>query len=163
MIKWYTVKVKYNKKGKEGEDSKRVTESFLLPAVSFTDAEARIHKEVGQTADGEFSVNAMSVTEIQDVIRNTEGGQWYMSKITISYEDNDKVTKVKQNYMVEGMSVQQVTNSIDEKLSDAMFDYETTNVALSTIIDVFYPDLDKEISRTSMGEHLENSIIEDAE
>ena len=150
MIKWYTVKVKYNKKGQDGEESKRVSESFLLPAVSFTDAEARIHKEIGQTADGEFAVNAMSVTEIQDVIRNTEGGQWYMCKITITYEDDDKVTKVKQNYMVEGMSVQNASNSIDEKLSDAMFDYETTNVALSPIMDVFYPDLDKELSRVTV-------------
>jgi len=150
MIKWYTVKTKYIKKGNEGEESKKVTESFLLPAVSFTDAEARIHKEIGQTAEGEFSVNAMSVTEIQEVIRNTEGGQWYMSKIAISYEDDGKVTKVKQNYMVEGMSVKQASNSIDEKLNDAMFDYEITNVALSSIVDVFYPDLDKELSRVSI-------------
>lgn len=149
---WYTVKVKYNKKGQNGEESKRVSESFLLPAVSFTDAEARINKEVGQTADGEFSVNAMSVTEIQDVFRNTEGGQWYMCKITISYEDGDKVTKVKQAYMVEGTSVQDASNSIDTQLKGVMFDYETTNVALSPIMDVFYPDLDVELSREPVAE-----------
>lgn len=152
MIKYYTVKVKYNKKGQAGEESKKVSESFLLPAVSFTDAEARIHKEIGQTADGEFAVNAMSVTEIQDVFRNTEGGQWYMCKITIAYEDDGKIAKVKQNYMVEGMTVQGASKSIDEQLKDVMFEYEITNVALSTIIDVFYPDLDVELSRESATE-----------
>jgi hypothetical protein len=155
MQRWYTVKVKYNKKGQGNEDSKKVNEAFLLPAVSFTDAEARINKEIGQTADGEFLVHAMSLTEVQDIFRNEDGGQWYMCKITISYEDNGKVTKVKQNYMVEALSVQDATTSLDSQLEDAMFDYETTNVALSNIIDVFYQDLDREISRTPLEESAE--------
>lgn len=148
MNRWYTVKVKYNKKGQEGEESKKVNEAFLLPAVSFTDAEARIHKEIGQTADGEFLVHAMALTEVQDIFRHDAGGQWYVCKITITYEDDGKITKVKQSYMVEGFSVQEATSSLDEELSDALFDYETTNVALSPIIDVLHPNLDVEISRT---------------
>lgn len=155
MQRWYTVKVKYNKKGQGSEDSKKVNEAFLLPAVSFTDAETRINKEIGQTADGEFLVHAMSLTEVQDIFRNEDGGQWYMCKITISYEDNGKVTKVKQNYMVEALSVQDATTSLDSQLEDAMFDYETTNVALSNIIEVFYQDLDREISRTPLEESAE--------
>ena len=134
------------------EESKKVNEAFLLQAVSFTDAEARINKEIGQTADGEFLVHAMSVTEVQDIFRHNDGGQWYLCKITISYEDGDKVTKVKQSYMVEGLTVQEATASLDEELEDAMFEYETTNVALSPIVDVLHPDLDVEISRTSAEE-----------
>jgi len=155
MQRWYTVKVKYMKKGQEGEESKKANEAFLLPAVSFTDAEARINKEIGQAADGEFLVHAMSLTEVQDIFRNTEGGQWYACKITITYEDDGKITKVKQNYMIEGMSVQDATTRLDEELKDAMFDYETTNVALSPIIEVFYQDLDREISRTPVEENAE--------
>lgn len=148
MQRWYTVKVKYMKKGENGEESKKANEAFLLPAVSFTDAEARINKEIGQTADGEFLVHAMSLTEVQDIFRNDEGGQWYNCKITITYEDDDKVTKVKQNYMVEAMSVQAATLKVDEELKDAMFEYETTATSFSPIVDVFYQDLDREISRT---------------
>jgi len=136
------------KKGENGEESKKANEAFLLPAVSFTDAEARINKEIGQTADGEFLVHAMSLTEVQDIFRNDEGGQWYNCKITITYEDDDKVTKVKQNYMVEAMSVQAATLKVDEELKDAMFEYETTATSFSPIVDVFYQDLDREISRT---------------
>jgi len=148
MQRWYTVKVKYMKKGENGEESKKANEAFLLPAVSFTDAEARINKEIGQTADGEFLVHAMSLTEVQDIFRNTEGGQWYNCKITITYEDDGKVTKVKQNYMVEAMSVQSATERVDGELKDAMFEYETTATSFSPIVDVFYQDLDREISRT---------------
>ena len=158
MRRWYTVKVKYTKKiEKNGEeDYKKVNEAFLLPAVSFTDAEARITKEIGKTAAGEFLVHAMAVTEVTDIIRNTEGGQWYLGKITISHEDdNGKTSKTKQNYMIEAMSVQDATSNLENELEDAMFDYETTGIALSPIIDVFYEDLDVEISRTPAEESAE--------
>lgn len=149
MQRWYTVKVKYNKKGEEGQEPKKVNEAFLLPAVSFTDAEARINKEIGQTATGEFLVHAMSVTEITEIIRNNEGGQWYLGKITIAHEDdNGKINKTKQNYMIEAMSVKDATTNLENELEDAMFDFETTGVSASPIVDIFYQDLDVEISRT---------------
>jgi hypothetical protein len=153
MNKWYTVKVKYNKKSEDGQEPKKANEAFLLPAVSFTDAEARINKEIGQTAAGEFLVHAMSVTEITEIMRNEEGGQWYLGGITISEEDdNGKVHKTKQNYMIEAMSIKDATTSLENELEDAMFDFETTKVAVTTIVDVFYENLDVEISRTSVEE-----------
>jgi hypothetical protein len=156
MRRWYTVKVKYTKKiEKNGqEDYKQVNESFLLPAVSFTDAEARITKEIGKSAQGEFLPSAMSVTDITDIFRNTDGGQWYQCKITISHEDdNGKVSKTKQSYMVESTSVQDATSKLEEELKDAMFDYEVTSTTLTSIMDVFYDDLDVEISRTPAEEN----------
>lgn len=156
MRRWYTVKVKYTKKiEKNGEeDYKQVNESFLLPAVSFTDAEARITKEIAKEAQGEFLPSAMSVTEVTDIFRSDAGGQWYLCKITISEEDdNGKTSKTKQNYMVEVLSVQEANASLDERLSDAMFSYETTNVDRSPIVDVFYDDLDVELSRTPAEEN----------
>jgi hypothetical protein len=153
MNRWYTVKVKYNKKSEDGQEPKKANEAFLLPAVSFTDAEARINKEIGQTATGEFLVHAMSVTEITEIIRNNEGGQWYLGGITISDEDdNGKVSKTKQNYMIEAMSVKDATTNLEKELEDAMFEFETTKVAVSTIVDVLHADLDVEISRTSAEE-----------
>jgi len=150
MNRWHTVKVKYNKKAEDGQEPKKVNEAFLLPAVSFTDAETRINKELAQTAAGEFLVHAMSITEITEIIRNNEGGQWYLGKITISDEDdNGKVHKTKQNYMIEAMSVQDATTNLENELEDAMFEFETTGVALSPIIEVLYEDLDVELSRTT--------------
>lgn len=150
MNRWYTVKVKYNKKGEDGQESKKVNESFLLPAVSFTDAEKIIHKEIGQTAEGDFLVHAMSITEIIEIFRNEEGGQWYLGKIVISDEDEKgKIHKTKQSYMIEATSVQDATTNLEEELEGAMFDFETTGVIVSTIIDVLYENLDVELSKNS--------------
>ena len=150
MKRWYTVKVKYNKKSEEeGKDPKKVNEAFLFQAVSFTDAEARINKEIGQTAVGEFLVHSMSITEMTDVVRG-DGGSWYTCKTISEYEDDGKKYKDKYSYMVEAESVNHASDMLDESLKDAMFTYEITNVALSPVVDVFHPDLDIELSRTTV-------------
>ena len=155
MRRWYTVKVKFTKKIEEnGEvDFKKVNESYLLSAVSFTDAEARITKEVGDRAEGEFLVHAMSVTEMNDVFRFGDTGFWYLCKTSSEFEDNGKVTKVKENYMVEATSVAEASERLDDKLKDAMFDYKISSVSLSPVMDVLYEDLDREISRTPAEEN----------
>ena len=156
MKKWFTVKTKYNKTiiTQDGEDSKRVSETFLIPAVSFTDAELRINKEIGQTKNSELSVQAMSVTEITDIFRsNNDEGDWWLCKIVIlpEVEEGEKpAAKIKQSYMVEANSVNSASTRVAEKLNDAMFTYEITNIALSLIVNVFHQDLDVEISRETV-------------
>ena len=45
MNNWFTVKVKYTKQLDNGT-LKRVSEPYLLAAMTFTDAEARIYEEL---------------------------------------------------------------------------------------------------------------------
>ncbi len=51
MNSWYTIKVKFTKEFQDGT-LKRVTEPYLINSMSFTDAEARIYKEVGEFVRG---------------------------------------------------------------------------------------------------------------
>ncbi|MEK6830219.1 MAG: DUF4494 family protein [Nanoarchaeota archaeon] len=154
MRRWYTVKVKYTKKiEKDGEvDYKKISESYLLSAVSFTDAEATITKEVGDRAEGEFLVHAMSVTEMNDVFRYRDTGFWYLCKTTSEFEDNGKVTKIKETYMVEAASVSEASSRLEESLKEALYDYKISSVALSPVMDVIEASLDKELSRTQPAE-----------
>ena len=68
MNSWFTVKVKYTKQLEDGQ-LKRVTEPYLLDAVSFTDAEARIYEEMGQIIRGEFIVTNIAKTEFADIFQ----------------------------------------------------------------------------------------------
>lgn len=159
MRRWYTVKVKYTKeieKNNGETDVKRVNEAYLLPAVSCTDAEIVITKELKEKAAGEFLVHAMSITEVTDIYRNDTGGQWYQCKIEISEEDdNGKVHKTKQGYMIEAFACKHAEDRLDEELKDAMFDYELVSNSLTKFVDVLYEDLDAEISRTPVEEDAE--------
>ncbi|MEY4215549.1 MAG: hypothetical protein RLZZ68_5 [Bacteroidota bacterium] len=70
MNSWFTVRVKYTKQLENGT-LKRVTEPYLLAAMTFTDAEARIYEELGSYIRGEFMVVGIART---DLSRNRSNG-----------------------------------------------------------------------------------------
>ena len=58
MANWFECKVRYGKTLESGVQ-KTVTESFLVDALSFTEAEGRIIEEVRPFVSGEFTVSAI--------------------------------------------------------------------------------------------------------
>lgn len=155
MNSWFTVKVKYTKQLDNGT-FKRVTEPYLLAAMTFTDAEARIYEELANSIRGEFNVTGISRTEIHDIFAYDDGEWWYKVKVKYDNMDgsSDKPKKVTQNFLVEANSVKQAYERIQECLKDLMADYEIPSITVSPIIDIFpfSENLDKEIIRTPIEE-----------
>ena len=58
MAEWIETKLRYEKIDERGKQ-KKVTESYLVDALSFTEAEARIIKEMKPYISGEFTVSAV--------------------------------------------------------------------------------------------------------
>ena len=155
MNNWFTVKVKYTKQLDNGA-FKRVSEPYLLAAMTFTDAEARIYEELGSVIKGEFNVTGITPTEINDIFAYDDADTWYKCKVT--YEnfdaDSDKGKKVAQNFLVSASSVKQAFERVTESLKGLMVDFHIPSIILSPIIEIFpYSEqLDREIERRPMTE-----------
>lgn len=155
MNNWFTVKVKYTKQLDDG-GFKRVSEPYLLAAMTFTDAEARIYEELGSIIRGEFVVNGIARTEIHDIFSYDDSDVWYKCKI--SYEnfdvDSEKGKKVSQNFLVSAESVKQAYERITESLKGMMVDFNIMSIIVSPIVEIFpyNEELDKEISRKPIEE-----------
>ena len=65
MANWFECRVKYDKMLENGMQ-KKVTEPYLVDALSFTEAEARIIEEVSPFISGEFSVSAVKRANFRD-------------------------------------------------------------------------------------------------
>lgn len=137
MKQWYTVKVKYTKQEDDGK-IKNITEPYLISAVSFTDAEAIIHEEVGQVVRGDFSVKSMTITDYHDVFRYDDSEVWNKCQVTFEDQDLDseKTVKTKQNFLVAANNVKEAYDRIDERLKNSMATYETPSISKTTIVDV---------------------------
>lgn len=153
MYNWFTVKVKYTKQLENGT-FKRVSEPYLLAAMTFTDAEARIYEELGSIIKGEFDVVGISRTEIHDIFAYDDADVWYKCKVTYENQDadSDKVKKVSQNFLVSADSVKEAFDRIKESLSTLMVDFLIPSIIVSPIVEIFPPteNLDREISRTAI-------------
>jgi hypothetical protein len=160
MNSWFTVKVKYTKQLENGT-FKRVSEPYLLAAMTFTDAEARIYEELGSVIRGEFNVVGITRTELHDIFAYDDADVWYKVKVTYEAEgdDEEKKKKISQNFLVSAHNIKDAYDRIKESLASMLVDFHIPSISLSPIVEIFpfNEDLDKELSRTPL--ELEESIV----
>lgn len=138
MNSWFTVKVRYTKQLENG-CFKRVSEPYLVAAMTFTDAEARIFEELASSIRGEFSVINIARTDFHDIFQYEDSDTWYKCKISFegASEDSEKPKKVSQNFLIGASSVKEATERLTESLSTLMVDFNVTSVNVTGIVDIF--------------------------
>lgn len=147
MNSWFTVKVKYTKQLENGS-FKRVNEPYLLAAMTFTDAEARIYEELGAYIRGEFMVNNISRTDLQDIFQYEDSETWYKCKISYARdeEEGDSKKTVSQHFLVSAPDVKEAFLRMQESLSTLMIDFQILSIAESPIVEIF-PYREEEVAR----------------
>ena len=155
MNSWYTVKVKFTKEFTDGT-LKRVTEPYLVSSVSFTDAEARIYKEVGEFVRGEFQVTSIAKTDYADIYFYDDADTWYKCKVAYITEDADtgKEKKVNQNFLVSAHSIKEASERIEESMKDMMGATTISAITETQIVDIFLyelPELVEEATAEAAG------------
>jgi len=137
MNNWFTVKAKYTKQLENGT-FKRVTEPYLLAAMTFGDAENSIYQQLSEIVKGEFSVTAITKTELHDIFSVDTSDVWYVCKIKFKSDSDESRGKVViQTFLVGAISVKDANDRLKEELSTLMVDYEITSVAVSPIVEIF--------------------------
>ena len=79
-MNWFECKVRYDKMLENGV-VKKVTEAFLVDALSFTEAEARIIEEQTPFISGDFSISAVKRTKISEIFWDDTADRWYLAKV----------------------------------------------------------------------------------
>jgi hypothetical protein len=139
MNAWFETTVKFEKIDEEGRQ-KKVTEKYLLDAVSFTEAETRIYKELEQMITGEFTVTQIKKSNISEVINYGTGHIWFRCKlqlITIN-ESSGKEKKATQYMLVLADDVPGAHSKIEKNMDGIPVDYKVPDVTDPNICDVFY-------------------------
>ena len=138
MNSWFTVKVKYTKQLENGT-FKRVSEPYLLAAMTFTDAEARIYEELGSSIRGEFQVTGIARTDLHDIFQYDDAEQWFKCKVTYDRidEDGEKAKTISQNFLVSAANVKESYDRIEESLATLMIDFNVVSITSSPIVEIF--------------------------
>lgn len=154
MNQWFLCTVKLTRQTENG-NFKRVVEKYLLPATSFTEAEARLYEELGSIIRGEFVVRAIAREDLHDIFHYEDAETWYKCKISFESQDPDseKSKKTVQIFYVSAHSVKEASERLKESLRGMLVDFKITSVVESPVVDVFpyVENLDREISRTPLA------------
>ncbi|GAA4312800.1 DUF4494 domain-containing protein [Pontixanthobacter gangjinensis] len=137
-VTWYECKVKYRKTHETGE-SKVVTETYLLDAVSYTEAEARITEEMAAYTSEEFLITNIKVANLSEVHPFENSDRWFKSKVSlISYDDESGKEKKSNLYMlIQANDVKEAYENTEQAMQETTGDYSIPAITESPILDVF--------------------------
>ena len=137
---WFECKVRYEKSGEDGTP-KKVTETYVVDALSFSEAESRIMEEMSRWVSGELEIADLKIAQYKEIFfaDSDMADKWYKVKlafITID-EKTDKEKKTTVYYLVNAGNINSALKNVDEIMSGTMVDYQTCNLSETQIIDVF--------------------------
>lgn len=138
MNNWYECRVKFEKVLENGTQ-KKVTEVYLVDAMSFTEAENRIIEEMTPYISGEFEVTAVKKDRISEMFIDPEGDKWYRAKVMfITLDEKSGVEKKSASTMlVQASSFEVAVKNLTEGMKGTMSDWEINSIAETTLMDVY--------------------------
>ena len=132
--------VSYDKVQEDGTQ-KRVSEKYIVCAMSFTEAEARITEEMSGLISGGFEVVNISPLPFGEVFIDETGEKekYYKAKLAfITLDENSgKEKKTRVHYLVQADSVADANKALEEMLKGTMIDYVIEEVKETSYLDVF--------------------------
>ena len=138
MANWFECKVRYDKMLETGQQ-KKVNEPYLVDALSFTEAEARIIEEITPFISGDFTVSAVKRTRISEIFYDETGDRWFSVKYNIISIDEKTAVEKKQSVMVlvQAADFQKAIANFMEGMKGTMADFEIASVNETQIMDVY--------------------------
>lgn len=138
MANWFECKVRYDKMMENGV-IKKVNEPYLVDALSFTEAEARIIEEQTPFISGEFSVSAVKRTKISEIFWDDAADKWYLAKVAFITIDEKTAAEKKTTtlILVAGNDFKGAYDNFMEGMKGTMADFDIVSITETPIMDVY--------------------------
>ena len=137
MSNWFLAGIRFDKTLEDGSQ-KRVTESYLVDALSFTEAEARITDEMQPLISGEFKVESLKRAKLSETFFG-KGDKYY--KVKVSYitldEQSGREKKTPAYMLVQASTIDDAKSRFAEGMKGTMADYVVESITETKVVDVF--------------------------
>ncbi len=136
-MRFFEVKVKLDKVLTDGT-TKTVSETYALDAMTFTEAEARITREMQPYITGEFAVVGEKIAQYNEVVFNG-GDLFFLVKYNlITIDEATMKERRKAMYVLfQEESIDKAKEHAREHMRGCVTDYEIVAIKETKILDVF--------------------------
>ena len=151
VSKFFEVKIQYHKIQEDGKE-KKVTEQYVVEALSFTEAEARIIEEMTPYISGEFDVVSEKIAPYNEIFLSdkSDDEKWFISKVAFITIDERTAKEKNQTfrYLVQAATSELALDYTKEMFSHGMSDYSIEAVQDTPTLDVFLYEVKKDVVET---------------
>ena len=131
--------VKYMKVDEDGRE-KKVSELYLIDAMSFTETEQKSCEELNKITKGDCYISAIKKSKITEVIESNDemDDRWYKAKVAIIDADevSGKEKSSYQYYLVAAANINRALENVEKSLSTFIVPYEICSLSDTAFIDV---------------------------
>lgn len=138
MHNWFECKVTYEKMLENGMQ-KKVTEPYLVDALSFTEAEARIIEEIKPYISGEFTIADIKRAKLSELFFNDNGDRFFKAKVLFITLDEKSGTEKKTavQMLAQASTIKEALLVIEKGMAGTLADYAIGSLTETLIMDVF--------------------------
>lgn len=140
MHNWFLCKIKYEKTLENGQN-KKVTEPYLVDALSHTEAEARIIEEMTPYISGEFTVAGIVPAKLSEIFFSDEEAADRYFKCKLAFltldEKSGAEKRTMTNVLVQASNLRDAVKKLDEGMKGSMADYLIVSMTETMIMDVY--------------------------
>ena len=141
---WFEVKMRYDKVHEDGYE-KKVTESYVVEALSFGEAEKTAIEFLGSYVSGEIQVVNINPMRFQEVFFNEQESCDRYYKAILQFITIDEKTEREKHtqvyYLVQASSFDNCKDTIRTIMERTMVDYQIASVSETKVIDVIEHEL----------------------
>jgi len=150
----FKCKISYIKQNENGSVVK-VKEEYVVPALSFTEAEANL-QSILESYIAEYNLESCTPLKVTDVIFGEGADDFYKAKIDyVSYdEDSGKEKKISETYLIRSNNLKDCLPMIESRMEGSVVNWEVTSVSKTNIADVFVAEQLKE----ALGMNIQESV-----
>ena len=142
MGNWFECKAQFDKMMENGS-LKKVTEPYMVDALSFTEAEARIIDELTPFVSGGLEIKAVKKTRIGEIFWDDSADKWYLVKVAFITIDEKTAAEKKQisQILVAGSDFKGAYDNFMEGMKGTLADFDIVSITETAIMDVYKANL----------------------
>lgn len=145
---WFEAKVKYMRVGEDGRERK-VSEMYLIDAMSYTEAESRTVSEMETIVKGDYYIPSLKKSNITEVVTSEDerDDRWYKAKVAIvdAEEVSGREKRSFQYYLVAASDTNRALENLNKALATFVVPWEVASIADTQFMDVLpYEEDDEE-------------------
>lgn len=135
---WYETVIRYEKTMEDGLQ-KKVTEYYVVDAMSFGEAEETITEEMSAYISGGFEVKNITPAAFHEIFFSDNGNddRWYKAKVSFIVIDENTEKEKRMTYLVQAGSFNGAVKNMQEALKDSILDFVIMNVSETKYMDVY--------------------------
>lgn len=146
---YFESSVKYIKTNEDGH-LKKVTELYLIDAMSFSETEEKSCKQLSEIVQGDYLIQALKRSKITEYIESADENDDRLYKATVKITDCDDSGKEKESsiyYLVAAANINRALENLEKSLSNFVVPYEIAKIEDTKFVEVipYIPDDEEKI------------------